>query len=102
MVLGGQRQRALLALLLIHAREVLSTDRIIEELWGEQPPANAKAGLHNFVAHLRRVLPSNVLVTRPPGYVVRIEPGQLDLTRFEHLVAEARGKSAQQRSKTLR
>jgi DNA-binding SARP family transcriptional activator len=100
--LGGQRPRALLALLLIHAGEVLSTDRIIEELWGEQPPANAKAGLHNFVAQLRRVLPSDVLVTRPPGYLLRIEPDQLDLTRFEHLVADARGKSAGQRSKMLR
>jgi DNA-binding SARP family transcriptional activator len=101
-LLGGQKQRALLALLLIHAREVLSTDRIVEGLWGEQPPKAAKTSLQNFVVQLRKVLPSDVLVTKHPGYVLQIDPGQVDLSRFEQLVAEARGKSAAQRSKLLR
>jgi DNA-binding SARP family transcriptional activator len=101
-VLGGQRQRALLALLLIHARELLSRDRLVEELWGEQPPRNAKAGLHNFVSQLRKVLPNDVLLTKPTGYLLRIEPGQLDLGRFEQLFAESRGQSAKQRSRMLR
>jgi len=100
--LGGRRPRTLLALLLIHAGEALSTDRIIDELWGEEPPANAKAGLHNFVAQLRKVLTSEVLVRKPPGYLLRIEPGQLDSGRFEQLVGEARGKAAEEQSRLLR
>jgi DNA-binding SARP family transcriptional activator/class 3 adenylate cyclase len=102
LALGGQRPRALLALLLIHAGEVLSSDRIVEELWGEQRPKTATTSLQNFVVQLRKVLPKDVLVTKPTGYVLRIEPGQLDLGRFEQLVAESRGQSAKQRSRLLR
>ena len=100
--LGGQRPRALLALLLIHAGEVVSTDRIIEELWGDQPPATAKAGLHNLVAQLRKALATEVLIRRPPGYLLRIEPSQFDSGRFEQLVGEARGRVAGERAKLLR
>jgi DNA-binding SARP family transcriptional activator/class 3 adenylate cyclase len=99
--LGGQRPRALLALLLIHAGEVLSSDRIVEELWGEQRPKTATTSLQNFVSQLRKLLPPGVLVTKPPGYLLRIEPEQLDLGRFERLVAEARGQDAKRRSRTL-
>jgi DNA-binding SARP family transcriptional activator len=100
--LSGQKQRALLGLLLIHAGEVLSTDRIVDELWGEQPPRTAMTSLQNFVSQLRKVLPPDVVVTKPPGYLIRIEPDQLDLRRFERLVAEARGQGAEQRSLMLR
>jgi DNA-binding SARP family transcriptional activator len=99
--LGGQKQRALLGLLLIHAGEVLSTDRIVDELWGEQPPRTAMTSLQNFVSQLRKVLPPDVLVTKPPGYLIRVEPDQLDLGCFERLVAEARRQSAEQRSRML-
>jgi DNA-binding SARP family transcriptional activator len=102
LVLGGQLPRALLALLLIHAGDVLSSDRIVEELWGEQRPRTALTSLQNFVSQLRKLLPAGVLVTKPPGYVLRIEPDQLDLCRVERLVAESRGQDAKQRSRLLR
>ena len=102
LALGAKKPRDLLALLLIHAGRVLSRDRIIEELWGEQRPKAAAASLQNFVVQLRKVLPSGVLVTKHPGYLLRIDPHQLDLGCFEQLVGEARGKNAAQRSKLLR
>jgi DNA-binding SARP family transcriptional activator len=100
--LGGQKQRALLALLLIHAREVVPTDRLVDELWGERPPKTATTSLQNFVAQLRKVLPADVLVTRSPGYLLRVGPDQLDLWRFEHLVRKARAEDAAHRADTLR
>jgi DNA-binding SARP family transcriptional activator len=100
--LGGQKQRALLALLLIHAREVLSTDRLVDELWGEHPPRTATTSLQNFVAQLRKVLPPDVLVTRQPGYVLQVGADQIDAGRFERLLGEARGQSAEQRAQLLR
>ncbi len=89
--LGGGRQRALLALLALHAGEALSSDRLIDELWGEQPPETATKIVQVYVSQLRKALGrEGVLVTRPPGYLLRLEPGALDLHRFERLVAEAR------------
>jgi DNA-binding SARP family transcriptional activator len=88
--LGGQKQRALLALLLIHAGETLSVDRIVDELWGEEPPRTATTSLQNFVSQLRKLLGAEALLTKPPGYTLRIGGDELDLTRFERLVAEAR------------
>jgi DNA-binding SARP family transcriptional activator len=100
--LGGQKQRALLALLLIRAGEVVSTDRLIHELWGETPPRTAATALQNLVSQLRKVLPDGVLVTRPPGYRLELEPDQLDLQRFERLVAEAEPQDARSRARLLR
>jgi len=93
--LGGQKRRALLALLLLHANEVVSSDRLIEELWGEQPPQAAATALHGHVSRLRKLLGGDggseqLLVTRPPGYMLHLEPEQLDLHRFERLRDEAR------------
>jgi DNA-binding SARP family transcriptional activator/ABC-type transport system substrate-binding protein len=93
--LGGQKRRALLALLLLHANEVVSSDRLIEELWGEQPPQAAATALHGHVSRLRKLLGGDgsserLLVTRPPGYMLQLEPEQLDLHRFERLRDEAR------------
>jgi DNA-binding SARP family transcriptional activator len=99
--LGGQKQRALLALLLLNVGSVLSTDRIVDQLWGEQPPKTATTSLQNFISQLRKVLGSEALVTKPPGYLLLVEPDQLDLGRFERLVAEARRQSAEQRSPML-
>jgi len=83
--LGGGRQRALLALLLIHANQVLSTDRLIDELWGGRPPVNAKASLQNMVASLRKAVGTAMLLTISPGYALPLDPGQLDSARFERL-----------------
>lgn len=96
--LGGVKQRALLAVLLLQAGRVVSADRLIEDLWGEQPPATATSALWVHVTRLRKALnpggaggtAGSVLVTRAPGYLLRVEPGELDLERFDRLVAEGR------------
>lgn len=87
--LGGAKQRGLLALLLIRANEVVSRDRLIDELWGEDPPKAAANVLQTYVSHLRKVIGAETLVTRAPGYAIEIAPGQLDLHNFERLVEEA-------------
>jgi DNA-binding SARP family transcriptional activator len=86
--LGRGRERALLALLLTHANEVVSVDRLIDELWGSEPPKAAVNTVQYYVSRLRKVLGADRIVTRPPGYAVRVEPGELDLERFEGLLAE--------------
>jgi DNA-binding SARP family transcriptional activator len=86
--LGGARQRALLAMLLTRANEIVSTDRLIDELWGEQPPRTALNTLQYYVSQLRKALGADRIVTRSPGYLIRVEPGELDLERFERLVEE--------------
>jgi DNA-binding SARP family transcriptional activator len=89
-LLGGRKLRALLAVLLLHPNEVLSADRLIDDLWGEVSPERAAAALRVNVSRLRKALPQDVLTTRSPGYVVRVEPDELDLHRFERLVDEGR------------
>ena len=88
--LGGRRPRALLALLLLHPNEVVPVDRLIDELWGENPPESAAAALRVNASRLRKALPDDVLTTRSPGYIVSVEPDALDLHRFERLVEEGR------------
>jgi DNA-binding SARP family transcriptional activator len=88
--LGGPRQRALLAILLTRANEVVSTERLIDELWGEQPPRAAANTVQYYVSQLRKTLGADRIVTRPPGYLIRIEPRELDLERFEQLVQQGR------------
>ena len=88
--LGGARQRALLAILLTRANEVVSRDTLVDELWGGEPPDTARNTLQGYISHLRKAVGADVLVTRAPGYVVRVEPDQLDLHRFERLLDEAR------------
>jgi DNA-binding SARP family transcriptional activator len=88
--LGGPKQRALLALLLLHANEVVSTDALIDRLWGEHAPATAPKIVQVQVWRLRQTLGRDALITRPPGYVLQVGPDELDLARFERLVGEAR------------
>jgi YVTN family beta-propeller protein len=88
--LGGGRQRALLALLLLHANEVVATDRLIDELWGERPPDAARNALQVYVARLRKTLGADRIRTHERGYVLELAADQLDLHRFEGLVREAR------------
>ncbi len=90
LALGGLRQRAVLAVLLLHAGEVLSSDRLIDELWGERPPATATKTLQVYVSNLRKALGEGVLLTRTGGYVLDAGDGGLDVARFEALAAEGR------------
>jgi YVTN family beta-propeller protein len=90
LALGGGKQRALLAVLLLHEREAVSTDGLIDALWGERPPASALNSVHVYVSQLRRVLGEGRLVTRGRGYALELRPGELDLERFEDLLARGR------------
>lgn len=87
--LGSARRRALLALLTLNAGRVVAVDRLVDALWGEAPPRTAAHVLHVYVSDLRHVLPDQVLVTAPPGYLVRVPAEALDLTEFERLLARA-------------
>ena len=86
--LGGPKPRALLAVLLLHPNEVVPADRLIDELWGEDSPERAAGALRVNVSRLRKALPPDTLTTRSPGYVIRVDPDDLDLHRFEQLVEE--------------
>ncbi|MEX0789291.1 MAG: BTAD domain-containing putative transcriptional regulator, partial [Actinomycetota bacterium] len=96
--LGPRKQRAVLAALTIEANRVVSLDRLIDELWGEEPPAQAIGTLQAYVSNLRRVLepnrtprePPRVLVTQNPGYVLRVPEGSSDAAQFEAAAAEGR------------
>src|SRR5918999_825200 len=74
---GGRRQQAVLALLLLHANSVVPRDRLIDALWGERPPETAANSLQVAVHGLRRVLGAERIVTRGRGYLLRVEPGEL-------------------------
>jgi DNA-binding SARP family transcriptional activator/energy-coupling factor transporter ATP-binding protein EcfA2 len=97
--LGSFKQRSLLALLLIHANQVVSTDRIIDELWGDDPATGHQNALWVHISHLRTALEPDrekrsegtVLLTRAPGYQLKVEPAELDAWKFEQLMAEGRG-----------
>ena len=91
--LGGERQRALLALLLTRPNQVVSTDRLADELWGAQPPKTALNTIQYYVSQLRKTLGADRIVTRPPGYLIRVEPEELDLARFEQLAQEGSAES---------
>lgn len=85
--LGGAKQRALVADLTLHANQVVSADRLIDDLWGEEPPGTASHMLHVYVSRLRKTLEDHgrdVLVTHSPGYMLKLEPpDDLDAARFE-------------------
>jgi predicted ATPase/DNA-binding SARP family transcriptional activator len=88
----GAKERALLADLVVHDGRVVSVDRLVEDLWGEDPPGNPANTLQGRVSALRRALgpaAAEMVVTRPPGYVLKVDPEQVDAVRFERLVAAA-------------
>ncbi len=97
--LGPGRQRALVTLLLLHANEVVSTERLVDELWGDRPPATATKVVQGYVSQLRKALPDNVLQTRPTGYVLRA--GETDAGQFERLVGQARAQKPAEAVSTL-
>jgi len=92
----GKKLQALLALLLLNAGETVSRDRLIAELWGDDPPATAAKTLQVHVSRLRREL-GDAVVTRGGGYSIEVPPHELDLRRFEALVAEGRAALADRR-----
>ncbi len=91
LALGGPRQRALLAQLLLSANEVVRRERLMDGLWGDEPPSTAANALQVAVHGLRKALGSGRIARQGPGYVLRAEPGEVDRERFETLVAQARG-----------
>jgi DNA-binding SARP family transcriptional activator len=88
--IGGAKERALMAFLLLHAGEPVSVDRLIDELWGDSPPATARKSVQVRVAGLRRALRDDVLLTVGDAYLIRLEPDQLDLHRFEQRLSDGR------------
>jgi YVTN family beta-propeller protein len=88
--IGGGQQRRLLAILLLHARETVSTDRLIDALWGERPPASAAKSLQINVSRLRKALGEGAVITHATGYAVQLAPDELDLDRFGALLEQGR------------
>ena len=100
--LGGIKPRSLLALLLLHANQVVSADRLIAELWGDEPPATASKSVQVQVSRLRKELGEGRLATRAPGYAMHVDAAELDLARFEALVREARDAVPEEAARMLR
>ena len=97
LALGGAKQRALLAILLLNANQVVAAERLVDDLWGEDAPMTASNALQVYVSQLRKVLRVDLgssvptqIVTRPPGYVLEVAGPDFDLTRFEDLAARGR------------
>src|ERR671918_541005 len=107
--LPGGRGRALLALLVLHAGQPVSADRLIDQLWGESPPPTARTVVHGLVSRLRGVLepgrgkarPGALLQTSGSGYRLAIEPEAVDAHRFKRLIDEARDAPAEVRAAKL-
>jgi len=98
---AGTKRKALLALLVLRANEVVRSEWLIDELWGANAPRNAPAALHNHVSRLRKALGPEILARREWGYVLRAAPETVDLRRFEQLVAHAEALPARERSAKL-
>ena len=97
----GGKQRVLLGVLLLHANKVVSSERLVDELWGAKPPARATKLVQGYVSGVRKVLGPGRLLTQAPGYLVQLEAGELDLHTFERLVAEARTENEPRRAAEL-
>ena len=94
--------RSLLAYLLLHANEPVSSDRLIEALWSGRAPKTAPASLQNYISRLRKALGPETIQLEPAGYVLRVDPERFDLARFDRLVEEAQGAPAKPRAELLR
>ncbi len=94
--LGRRKQRCLLAILLLNANQAVPVDRLVDLLWADEAPDQAAGAIQGYISNLRRVLEprraprtaSRVIITQAPGYLVRVEDSQLDVTRFSSLLAE--------------
>ncbi len=87
--LGGVKQRSVLAILLMYANELVTTDGLVDQIWGAAPPLRARKTIQVYVGRLRKQLGEARLVTHPGGYLLQVEPDELDVARFEQLTAEA-------------
>ncbi len=88
--LGGARQRAVLAILLLHRGEAVSVDRVVDQIWGERPPETATKTVQVYVSRLRKVLGEGVLVTRGGGYALEVDADRVDAERFARLAEDGR------------
>jgi DNA-binding SARP family transcriptional activator len=100
--LGGRRQRALLGLLILHRNEPVSTSRLIDDLWGEEPPATAQKTIQVYVSRLRGELGNGRIETHGRGYMLRLGDEELDLRVFERLVERSELEGAESAAATLR
>ena len=91
--LGGSKQRSVLAMLVLRAGRVVSTDALIDGLWGDAPPATASKSLQVYVSRLRKALGEDVIVTRTPGYLLDARPDAIDVSRVEALLEQAHAES---------
>ncbi len=89
LALGGRKQRSVLAVLLLHANDVVATEHLVDEVWGDAPPATVAKSIQVYISRMRKELGDGRLVTRPPGYALHVEPSELDLACFQALVAGA-------------
>jgi YVTN family beta-propeller protein len=94
LALGGPKQRAVLAMLLLNANRPVSRDRLIDGLWGESPPPSGAHTLDDYISRLRRTLGGERLERQAGGYLIRVEPGELDLEGFERLLEQGRSAAA--------
>jgi len=100
--IGGSKQRGVLALLLLAPNEVVSTDRLIDEIWGHRPPKSVEASLQNCISNLRAVIGRELIETRPPGYLLKVDAGSVDALRFEHALDASRELDPPERAAALR
>jgi len=104
--IGSPGARALLLLLVLHANQVVALDRLVDEMWGEDPPATARTIVHGYVSRLRRVLEphaaSTQLLTRAPGYELRVAESRVDLFEARRLWDAARCQPSARRAELLR
>jgi serine/threonine protein kinase len=88
--LGGPKQRAVLAYLLVRANELVPAESLIDQVWSGEPPEAARGTIHSYISHLRKALGPDRIEGRPPGYVLHVSSDELDAERFERLLSEAR------------
>ena len=88
--LGGPKQRAVLAHLLVRANELVPAEALIDQVWSGEPPDAARGTIHSYISHLRKALGPDRIEGRPPGYVLHLGADELDAERFERLLREAR------------
>src|SRR5438477_4003994 len=102
LALGGPKQRGVLAMLLLRPNEVVSTDRVIDELWGDRPPKTVDAYIQNCVSRLRRVLGPEAIETRAPGYLLHADADSVDALSFERALGAASELDPPERAAALR
>jgi class 3 adenylate cyclase/DNA-binding winged helix-turn-helix (wHTH) protein len=100
--LDRRRLRALLGFFLLHANDLVTSDRLIDEVWGPNPPKTAAASLQNHISRLRKALGAETILSQAGGYVLRVDPERFDLAQFERLSTEAHGAEPRERAKKLR